>query len=104
MRKLVRDRMPEIIRAKGEVPIVYQAEPDEYRRRLRDKLVEEVGEFLDEGEGEREAALEELADVLEVVHALAVELGSSAEEVERIRSAKAAERGAFAERVVWSDR
>ncbi|GAA1549154.1 nucleoside triphosphate pyrophosphohydrolase [Kribbella lupini] len=104
MRKLVRDRMPEIIRAKGEVPIVYQAEPDEYRRRLRDKLVEEVGEFLDEGEGEREAALEELADVLEVVHALAVELGSSAEELERIRSAKVAERGAFAERVIWSDR
>ena len=96
--------MPEMIRAKGEVPILYQAEPDEYRRRLRDKLVEEVGEFLDVGEGERDAALEELADVLEVVHALAVELGSSAEEVERIRSAKAAERGAFAERVIWSDR
>ncbi|GAB2596009.1 nucleoside triphosphate pyrophosphohydrolase [Kribbella endophytica] len=101
MRKLVRDRMPEIIRAKGEVPIVYRAEPDEYRQRLRDKLVEEVDEFL--AEDGRDAALEELADVLEVVHALAVELGSSAEELERIRAAKALERGAFAERVIWSD-
>jgi predicted house-cleaning noncanonical NTP pyrophosphatase (MazG superfamily) len=104
MRKLVRDRVPEIIRAKGEVPIVYHAEPDEYRQRLRDKLVEEVDEFLAEGEAEREAALEELADVLEVVHALAVELGSSAEELEQIRSTKAAERGAFADRVIWSDK
>ena len=96
--------MPQIIRAKGEVPIVYHAEPAEYRQRLRDKLVEEVDEILAEREGERAAALEELADVLEVVHALAVELGSSAEELDRIRSAKAAERGAFAERVIWSDR
>nr|WP_184806408.1 nucleoside triphosphate pyrophosphohydrolase [Kribbella italica] len=96
--------MPEIIRAKGEEAIVYRAEPDEYRRRLRDKLVEEVDEFLSEGEAEREAALEELADVLEVVRALAVDLGSSAEEIERIRSTKAAERGAFAERVIWSDK
>jgi predicted house-cleaning noncanonical NTP pyrophosphatase (MazG superfamily) len=96
--------MPEIIRAKGEVPIVYRAEPDEYRQRLRDKLVEEVDEFLAEDEDEREAALEELADVLEVVHALAIELGSSAEELDQIRAAKAAERGAFVERVIWSDR
>lgn len=94
--------MPDIIRAKGEEAIVYRAEPDEYRRRLRDKLVEEVREFLDEPD--REAALEELADVLEVIHALAADLGSSAEEVDRIRTAKAAERGAFAERVIWSDR
>jgi predicted house-cleaning noncanonical NTP pyrophosphatase (MazG superfamily) len=96
--------MPEIIRAKGEVPIVYRAEPGEYRQRLRDKLVEEVDEFLAEDEDEREAALEELADVLEVVHALAIELGSSAEELDQIRAAKAAERGAFVERVIWSDR
>ncbi|MGC4940609.1 nucleoside triphosphate pyrophosphohydrolase [Kribbella sp. DT2] len=102
MRKLVRDRMPEIIRAKGETPIVYRAEPDEYRSRLRDKLVEEVDEFL--GEDDRDAALVELADVLEVVRALAVDLGSTAEEIERIRSEKAAERGAFAERIIWSDR
>ncbi len=102
MRKLVRDRMPEIIRAKGEVPIVYRAEPDEYRQRLRDKLIEEVHEFLDEDA--REAALEELADVLEVVHALASELGSTVEELEQIRTVKATERGAFAERVIWSDK
>ncbi|MEV6281919.1 nucleoside triphosphate pyrophosphohydrolase [Kribbella sp. NPDC051770] len=100
MRKLVRDRMPEIIRAKGEEAVVYRAGAAEYRRRLREKLVEEVDEFL--GEGEREAALEELADVMEVVRALAVDLGASAEDVERIRVAKAAERGGFAERVVWT--
>lgn len=44
--KLVRDRIPDIIRANGEEPITYQADPAEYRRRLRDKLLEEVDEFL----------------------------------------------------------
>ncbi|MDX6259197.1 MAG: hypothetical protein QOH84_885, partial [Kribbellaceae bacterium] len=33
--KLVRDRIPDIIRANGEEPIIYQADPVEYRRRLR---------------------------------------------------------------------
>ncbi|WP_392960145.1 nucleoside triphosphate pyrophosphohydrolase [Streptomyces sp. LN245] len=97
--KLVRDRIPEVIRADGGDPVTYVASPAEYRRRLRDKLGEEVIEFL---EADGDSALEELADVLEVVRALAVELGSDAERLEQIRAAKACERGGFAERIVWT--
>lgn len=93
--KLVRDRIPEIIRANGEEPISYRADPGEYRRRLREKLVEEVDEFL-----AADDSLEELADVLEVVYAIAADLGTDEALLDRIREDKANKRGRFAERIV----
>ncbi|RDG37992.1 nucleoside triphosphate pyrophosphohydrolase [Streptomyces corynorhini] len=100
MVKLVRDRIPEIIRRNGEEPATYVAGAPEYRKRLRDKLSEEVGEFL---EAEEEHSKEELADVLEVVHALARDLGMTLEDLERRRAEKAAERGGFEGRIMWTD-
>jgi predicted house-cleaning noncanonical NTP pyrophosphatase (MazG superfamily) len=97
--KLVRDLIPEIIRAKGEEPITYRADAAEYRRRLREKLAEEVDEFLT---ADDEDAPEELADVLEVVYALAADLGISRDQLEKLRQDKAAARGAFVNRIVWS--
>ncbi|GAA1825942.1 hypothetical protein GCM10009735_71450 [Actinomadura chokoriensis] len=92
--KLVRDRIPEIIRAAGGRPETRVADPAEHAARLRAKLVEESGEYIASGDPE------ELADVLEVVHALAAAHGISPAELDRLRSAKAAERGAFDERLV----
>ncbi|WBQ06856.1 nucleoside triphosphate pyrophosphohydrolase [Kribbella sp. CA-293567] len=46
-------------------------------------------------------AVEELADVLEVVYALAADLGTDQAALDRLRRTKATERGAFANRVVW---
>ena len=97
--KLVRDRIPQIIRANGAEPITYTAGPAEYRRRLRDKLSEEVAEFLAADDA---SAPGELADVLEVVHAIAAHLGVDADQLQKIRSAKARERGAFADRIIWT--
>jgi predicted house-cleaning noncanonical NTP pyrophosphatase (MazG superfamily) len=98
--KLVRDRIPEIARRNGQDPIVHTADRDEYRRLLWAKLGEETQEFLT-AEDQSES-VGELADVLEVVHALAAELGVPLDELERIRAVKARERGGFAGRVVWS--
>lgn len=98
--KLVRDRIPEIIRQSGEVPLTYVAERPEYRRRLWAKLTEETQEFLTAKDTAE--SLDELADVLEVVRALAVELGSTPDELEARRAAKAAARGGFNDRIVWT--
>ena len=62
--KLVRDRIPEIIEENDETPIVSTAAGEEYTERLVEKLQEEVAEYAESRE------VEELADVLEVVHAL----------------------------------
>jgi predicted house-cleaning noncanonical NTP pyrophosphatase (MazG superfamily) len=98
MEKLVRDRVPQIIRAQGEEPIVRIADPVEYRALLRAKLLEEVHEVVTADDAH---VPEELADVLEVVLALAVDLGVDAAGLETLRAAKAAERGSFTERIVW---
>ena len=91
--KLVRDRIPEIIEANGhncEVRILSEAE---YVLELKKKLLEEVAEYLEEG------SIEELADILEVLHSLAVAYGSSIQSVEEVRLNKASERGSFDNKV-----
>ena len=61
----------------------------DYLRALDAKLDEELAEY------HREQNIEELADLLEVVHASAVARGYSVEELERVRAEKAAKRGGF---------
>ena len=95
--KLVRDKIPQIIRSKGQEPIAYVADAEEYAARLRDKLTEEVAEFFASGNDP-----EELADILEVLYALAEQAGTGAQQLEKLRAAKAEERGGFADRVIWS--
>jgi predicted house-cleaning noncanonical NTP pyrophosphatase (MazG superfamily) len=95
--KLVRDKIPQIIRSKGLEPIVRVAGTEEYRDSLRDKLREEVEEFLASDDDP-----EELADILEVLFALAEQAGNDRQQLEKLRAAKAEERGGFADRIIWS--
>lgn len=90
--KLVRDKIPQIIEAGGEKPVTRILEQEEYLHHLEDKLDEEVGEY------HRDKNLEELADILEVVYALADSIGSR-EELMRIFDAKHEARGGFRDRV-----
>ncbi|MCA9922323.1 MAG: nucleoside triphosphate pyrophosphohydrolase [Anaerolineales bacterium] len=90
--KLVRDKIPEIIRQNGRISVTRILGKDEYAIALRQKLQEEVEEFLESG------ALEELADILEVVYALAT-TNATIEQLERLRHEKHEERGGFAQSV-----
>ena len=87
--KLVRDRIPEIIEAQGETPLVEVLDDDAYIRCLDEKMQEELAEYLEDG------SMAELADLLEVIHAAIVARGYSWDEVERMRVAKAQRNGAF---------
>lgn len=89
--KLVRDKVPDIIGPSAETHIADEAE---YKKLLREKLVEEAFEFVGSGDPE------ELADVLEVVRALCVAHGWSNEEMRVMRLAKAEARGGFEKRIV----
>lgn len=92
--KLVRDRIPDIIEGNGEDPIVHRATDEEYERRLLEKLHEEVEEFCESRE------IEELADILEVVHAIRENQGVTAEQLQAIREQKADQRGQFKDGIV----
>lgn len=99
MGKLVRDRIPDLIRADGRVPGVRVLNGEQYAAALRAKLEEEVGELLSAGPGE---VLDEAADVLEVLLAMVCELGQTQGDLLDAASAKRAARGGFQERL-WLD-
>ena len=91
--KLVRDRIPEIIKNQGETPHIRILEQDEYKACLERKLDEEVREF------HQDQNIEELADILEVVFALAEDLGASREELMEVYQRKHEKRGGFRNRI-----
>lgn len=91
--KLVRDKIPELIRSQGETPHIRILSGQAYTAALERKLDEETMEF------HREKNPEELADILEVVYALAENLGCTKEELLRIYEQKHEERGGFRERI-----
>ncbi len=66
--KLVRDRIPQIIESDGRRAVTHLLDDGSYRAALLAKLLEEAGEA---SEASAEALPGELADVLEVVLALA---------------------------------
>ena len=94
VRKLVRDRIPEIMEKSGKKANVFSASHEEYGALLKEKLVEEVGEFL-----ESETA-EELGDILEVIDALCAWKRISPEDLKTIKERKLKERGGFSQRYV----
>lgn len=87
--KLVRDKIPEQIRAEGREPEVYTAEHDELKQLLLDKLNEEVAEFV---EAPNE---EDFADILEVMHGICKHFGWRMEEIEEVRVAKREKLGGY---------
>jgi predicted house-cleaning noncanonical NTP pyrophosphatase (MazG superfamily) len=91
--KIVRDRILETIRSKGQVASTRILDESEAVEALVEKLGEELDEFV------RDRNLEELADLLEVIYALAGLLGHSTEELEAVRGRKEQERGGFKDRV-----
>jgi predicted house-cleaning noncanonical NTP pyrophosphatase (MazG superfamily) len=91
--KLVRDNIPKIIKATGGCAQVRVLSDDEYRVCLEAKLDEEVGEF------HRDKTPEELADILEVVYALAATCGCSREQLMSIFQKKHDSRGGFEDRI-----
>lgn len=92
--KLVRDRIPEIIRAGGKSCVTETLSDGEYLRLLDEKLSEELAEYQESKE------LEELADLLEVMRALVTARGCTWEQLEQIRQEKRTRRGGFEERIL----
>ena len=92
--KLVRDKVPSIIAKHGKEFSTHKASEEEYLEKLKEKLLEEVEEFLEE------PCLEELADIFEVFSTLIGTLGHTVGELRECAMKKVAERGAFSSRII----
>lgn len=95
--KLVRDKIPEIIKKSGKTPKVHIASEEEYEQKLKEKLQEELEEYLQSNNKE------ELADLLEVIYALGDLSNTTKEELEQIRKDKANERGQFNDKIILDE-
>ncbi len=91
--KLVRDKIPEIIETSGKKAVFRTLSEDEYLEMLDQKLSEEMNEYLSD------KSMEEIADLLEVIHAVVKARSLSMEEVEKIRLSKKEKRGGFENKV-----
>ena len=100
MGKLVRDRIPEIMRADGREPDVRVMDDQEYLASLFDKLLEEAEELR---QAPPEQRMEEAADVYEVLCAIAASLGIDIDGVRAGADQKRRDRGGFSARI-WLER
>lgn len=91
--KLVRDKIPEIIAGQGKSCITRTLGKCDYLIALYAKLQEEVNEYLESGD------IEELADIEEVLRAILAAKNISYKRFDKIRKAKARQRGGFKKRV-----
>ena len=87
--KLVRDKIPDIIRETGESPKIRIAKPDELDVLLRQKIVEEAKEFLVSGD------TEELVDIQEAIDELLKLRKADPAMIEIQRHSKLLARGGF---------
>ena len=95
--KLVRDKIPEIIKNKGGIPVTHIASDEEYWQKLKEKLHEEISEFM------KEDSEEELADILEVVYSICDYKKIDKEHLEILRQKKAEEKGSFKDRIILEE-
>ena len=97
LEKLVRDRVPERMRERCEEPHYRILNDEEYIEALKTKLLEESIEVQESVS--KEELIEEIADVFEVLEALAAANKIDLEEVRAMQSSKREKRGGFVERI-----
>jgi len=92
--KLVRDKIPEIVRRRGMRIKTHVAKDAEYWRSLKEKIFEEMQELSADGNPA------ELVDVLEIVKAMADFKGIGPAQLERLRKEKEKQSGGFKKRII----
>ena len=90
--KLVRDNIPDIIKDKGEKPVIRILDDSEYKIELEKKLFEEYQEVINTSGSDR---LEELADMLEVIRSLSKLENNDLNDIIKIADEKNIKRGSF---------
>ncbi len=96
--KLVRDKIPEILKKKGVKPVIRTADENEFIEYLKKKILEESDELVKARKENQE--LEEIVDILEALNAYLKTRNISPDALERLRKFKLRKRGGFEKRVI----
>jgi predicted house-cleaning noncanonical NTP pyrophosphatase (MazG superfamily) len=91
--KLIRDLIPQLIEESGDEARTRTLDTEEYFQALKDKLQEEVEDYLESEDPE------ELADILEIIRNLIEMHVMTYDELEKIRERKLDEHGGFTQHI-----
>ena len=94
--KLVRDNIPDIIKGNEEMPVIRVLDDTSYKSELEKKLYEEYKEVIESKGIDR---IEELADMIEVIKALASLENKTLDDVIKTADEKSQKRGAFDKKI-----
>lgn len=95
--KLIRDKIIEIMESKGSKLYAYKLNDQDFLKQLKLKLIEEASE-VNRAQTEQEI-LEELADVLEIIHTIAKIYNLSQKDLENAQKDKRAQKGGYEEKI-----
>ena len=95
--KLVRDRIPEIIQDDKGIPVIRELSSEEYWEYLLKKVIEELKEV--KTAISKEERKKELADMLELIRAMAVYNGNTLEDIINTADKKRETNGGFSEMI-----
>jgi predicted house-cleaning noncanonical NTP pyrophosphatase (MazG superfamily) len=95
--KLIRDRIPEIIKEAGWKPAVRKLKKAEFLNALKKKVFEEAGELI--RAKDKKGAINEIVDIQELIDALTSEIGVSKAKTKKLQAAKRKKRGGFKKRL-----
>ncbi len=96
--KLVRDKIPEIIKNNGEIPVIRELASEEYWDYLLKKVIEELEEV--KAAPNNDERRKELADMLELIRAMAVYNGYTLEDIIKTADKKCETNGGFSKRLL----
>lgn len=95
--KLIRDRIPEIIKKAGWKPTVRKLKKAEFLKTLRKKVLEEARELI--RAKDKKGVINEIVDIQELIDTLTSEIGLSKPKIKRLQAAKRKKRGGFKKRL-----
>jgi len=95
--KLIRDKIPEIIKEAGWVPTIRILKREEFLGALEKKILEEAGELIEAKD--KKGISEEIVDIQELIDVLESEMKLTKLEVKKLQAAKRKKRGGFKKRL-----
>lgn len=95
--KLIRDRIPEIIKEAGWKPTVRKLNKREFFSALRKKVLEEAKELI--RAKDKKGIINEIVDIQELIDTLTLEIRLSKSRIKRLQVDKRKKRGGFKKRL-----
>ncbi len=95
--KLIRDKIPKIIRKAGWLPTIRVLKEKEFLNAIKKKVFEEAKELIQAKD--KKGIIDEIVDIQEMLEVLTSEVGLTKAEIKKLQTVKKEKRGGFKKRL-----